>query len=411
MGKTGIRIMVQILLSLWLAFLALEVMLYWIMLGSSGRAAKSNLPDVGAEGESVFYLVSACRDGAALLPSLIKNWRSLNYPSAQRREMIVADNCSDETAAAARQFGVEVYERQALQNVGKGNAISEALSEYLQHQAFDALVVLDVDARVQPSFLRQAASYFARGADVLVFATYAKNPDETLLARVGDIIQGFLRLNQSGRAARGLHPILYGSHGYALSRSALNRLGWRTTTGQAAEDMELGLRSGLADLRVRYAPDIAVYNDVTAAPTDVRAQRTRWNAIYPPLIAQYVIPLLKRALLGRCQAWDGLFGELLLPSFANLFIFLFLTTLILGSLSKPYVFLRPYAAVSGGLWILDIVYFLTGLAKLRIRLGWAEWKGFAAHIVLRSWALVEGLWYVGVKDWAPAPHPPDKPHD
>ena len=40
--------------------------------------------------------------------------------------------------------------------------------------------------------------------------------------------------------------------------------------------------------------------------------------------------------------------------------------------------------------------------------GYLEMKGFMLHLYLRTLALVQGLFYVKVKDWAPAPHGPDE---
>jgi len=392
---------------IWIAYLAIELAMYWMPLFASFWADAPATGQAPAGYAPTFYLVSACRNESAVIPELAQNWRSLDYPAHKFQGMVIADNCTDNTAAIARELGLEVYERQDLSKVGKGNALNDALELYLQNKPFDILVVMDVDARVDAHFLHGAAAYFAQGADVVACATYAKNPNESLLAQVGDTIQAFLRLHQRGRASLGLDAILYGSHGYVLSRGALDKLVWHTTTGQVAEDMELRLRSTLAGLSVRYAPDLHVLNDVTADPASVRQQRTRWNSTYLPLIPQYLGPLLRKALEGEHQGWDTLFGLLLLPAFANLFLYLMMTLIGLLLLSLHWRTFAPAASVVAVLLFCDVMYFVVAMLRMGRRIGWKELKGFSVHVGLRTVALVQGLFYVGVKDWAPAPHAPE----
>jgi cellulose synthase/poly-beta-1,6-N-acetylglucosamine synthase-like glycosyltransferase len=391
-----------------LAFLALELALYWaplvaVLRRSDRRADEPPELPAGSPLPS-FIVLTPCRDGAACLPGFIKSFRDQNYPPELFRICVVADNCVDASAAVARTLGANVYERQNLKAVGKGNAINEVLHARFMNEDFNALVVLDVDDRVGPDFLRQAARYVVGGqAEVISCATYAKNPNETLYTHVGDLIQQLLRLHQTGRSLLGWDAVIYGSHGYVLTRPALERLSWHTTTGQIAEDMELRLRCGLRNIPVVYAPPLAVYNDVTAHPAEVRQQRMRWNSTYLPLIPHYIGPLLRQGLGGRRAAFEDLFGLLLLPSFANLFLYLSIA-LFAGAIAWPFNRLHTFTLVALSLWWLDIVYFYLAFHSMGISLGKRELKGFLAHLGLRAVALIEGLFFIHVKNWLPAPH-------
>jgi cellulose synthase/poly-beta-1,6-N-acetylglucosamine synthase-like glycosyltransferase len=216
-----------------------------------------------------------------------------------------------------------------------------------------------------------------------------------------------LRLHQEGRAALGWDATLYGSHGYALSRAALARLGWRTTTGHIAEDMELRLRCTLAGIPVQYAPSFHVLNDVTADAAEVHEQRRRWNSTYLPLIPDYVGPLARQGLQGSKKAWDTLFGLLLLPSFANLFFYITgLLCLTLG-LAYWHGLFGGLAGIAFGLWLADIAYFLFAFHRLGVPLRARELRGFLLHIGIRFIALLESLFYVHIKVWRPAHHERD----
>ena len=390
-----------------LAYLGIEVLLLWIVMMAARWGRAPRLPSDVKPGLR-YAIVTACRNGADCIPGLVDSFKAQDYPQDLFRLYLIADHCTDDSAAVGRSLGMEVFERRDPAPPGKGNALNDFLSQSLRHEPFDVMVVLDIDGRVDPNFLTLASAYFHDGASVLACTTYAKNPHETLLARVGDLIQGLLRLHQRGRAALGLDAILYGSHGYALTRGALETLGWRTTTGLIAEDMELRLRATVAGFPVRYARNLPVYNDVTADAASVREQRMRWNSTYWPLIPRYTGPLLRRFLHGDGKALETLFGVLLLPSFGNVFLSLMGLTIGLGALGWHFVFLRPYAWIALALWVANILYFFFFLSTLQVRVKLRDLWGFTVHVALRAWALAESVFYVRVKDWAPAPHHKDK---
>lgn len=397
--------------SLWLGYLALELGLYWVPLLAMWETRKRRPPELSHDTATGlfprFAILSACRDGAVCIPGLVKSFQNQTYPAERIDLYLVADHCTDDSAAVARRLGMTVLERKSPSIPGKGNAVSEMTNSVLRVQPFDYLVVLDIDARVKTDFLERAATYFSAGADLLSFATHAKNPTSSLLARAGDIIQALLRLHQSGRAALGLDAILYGSHGYALSRTALERLDWRTTTGQTAEDMELRLRATLKGLSLYYAADIEVFNDVTENAAAVREQRKRWNATYLPLITQYAGLLMRKAFQGNRRALEALFGLLLLPSFANLFLFISGSLLLFGALSFKWHGFWILMLGAALLWALDLAYFFVAFAVTRIRMTTLEIRALVAHLVLRTAALFESPFHLRAKDWMPAPHSED----
>lgn len=417
----------QILAGLWLAYLILELGCFWAVLlatpaglsmeplahsrrsGDTCDSKNVNLEEV----QPRIVVLSACRDGAACLPGLADTFKAQTYPADRFKLVLIADHCKDDSASVGRTLGMEVYERQNPSPSGKGNSIADILQNKLRHEAFDLLVVLDVDGRVHPDFLEKVAahanaSFATHRAIAFSGATYAKNPTDSPLAQVGDMIQGVLRLHQVGRSGLGLGAVFYGSHGYILSRPALERLEWRTHTGLQAEDMELRLRCALADIEVIYARDLAMYNEVPVHRADAREQRRRWNAIYPPLISDYFRPLLRKALHGSASTWDILFGVLLLPSFANLFLYLGLSTFLFGSFSFFWPLWRSWALLTGWLWFLDLLYLICMLYVSGATFSLRALRGLLEYLGVRISAMVEGLFYLRVKDWAAAAHQEDK---
>jgi 1,2-diacylglycerol 3-beta-glucosyltransferase len=404
-------VFVYLAVGAFLAFLGLELALSWapiLALRSHASVRTAGPETVNPRREPFFVVVSACRDGAPCIEGLVKSFQVQTYPQDRFKLFLVADNCKDNSAAVARSFGMDVYERHNLVTTGKGNALNEILQQRLKNETFDVMVVLDVDARVEPDFLRRAAAYFSGEPLALSCATFAKNPEETLFTRVGTLIQALLRVHQEGRAALGLGAVLYGSHGYAVSRAALERLDWHTTTGLVTEDMELRLRCTLESIPVRYAPDLSVYNDVTADAASTREQRRRWNSIFLSLFLRYVGPLTRKSLQGSGDALEALFGLLLFPAFANLFLYCLIMAVGLSVTAFWVPSFWPFAIIAVVLWLGDIAYFFAVFRAARTPLKWRDLRGFAAHIGIRLVALLEAIFFIRVKNWAPAPHQKDR---
>lgn len=76
---------------------------------------------------------------------------------ANDRLLVIADNCTDDTAAKARGAGAEVIERMNATERGKGFALSYASGE-LGRDPPDVVVVMDADCRVQSGTLRELAA-------------------------------------------------------------------------------------------------------------------------------------------------------------------------------------------------------------------------------------------------------------
>src|SRR4051812_30963422 len=65
------------------------------------------------------------------------------------RLLVVADNCSDDTAALARQAGAEVIERHDLVRRGKGFALDFGV-EHLARDPREIVVIVDADVKPAP---------------------------------------------------------------------------------------------------------------------------------------------------------------------------------------------------------------------------------------------------------------------
>jgi glycosyltransferase involved in cell wall biosynthesis len=77
----------------------------------------------------------------------------VDYPPHLRRIVVVADNCTDATAARAAEAGATVLERFDASQRGKGYALAYAFERTLADGVADGVVVVDADTTVTKNLL------------------------------------------------------------------------------------------------------------------------------------------------------------------------------------------------------------------------------------------------------------------
>src|SRR4051812_744657 len=103
-----------------------------------------------------FTILVPAHDEALVISECVRSLRAFDYPDEQWRVIVIADNCTDDTAALARTMGAHVYERTNPEQRGKGYALDWALSRLLHEDKgwTEAVIVFDADTLVEPQFLQ-----------------------------------------------------------------------------------------------------------------------------------------------------------------------------------------------------------------------------------------------------------------
>ena len=223
---------------------------------------------------------------------------------------VVADNCTDETAAAAAGAGAEVLVRRDEERRGKGWALDWAFAQ-LQGRGFDAFVIVDADSLVSANFLTAFGECFAGGAAAAQCAYLTANPNETAATRLLDIaLRAFNRLRPSGRARWGLSAGILGN-GFALRQSTLDTVPYSARS--IVEDLEYHLHLLHAGLRVEWVDAAVVYGVMPAAGSGRATQRARWEGGRLRMLREHFLPLLRDMARGRWSSVEPLFDLLLAP--------------------------------------------------------------------------------------------------
>ena len=231
------------------------------------------------------------------------------------RLVVVADNCSDATAAIAATSAAEVVERQDRERRGKGYALDFGV-QHLAAKPPEVVIVLDADCIAGPG----AVDRLARLAAVTrrpVQARYemAAGRDAGLKGRIAAfawIVRNYAR--PLGLARLGLPCQLMGT-GMAFPWEALRRA--PLATSHITEDVLIGIELARAGTAPLFCPEASVESAFPASDAGMSGQRTRWEHGTIALISR-MPGLLLQSLLRADDALASIALDLCVPPLALL---------------------------------------------------------------------------------------------
>ncbi len=294
------------------------------------------------------------------------------------RVLVVADNCTDRTAAIARSKGVEVIERFDEVNRGKGFALAAGVA-HMQADPPKVVVVVDADCRVEPGALEKLARMSA-GSGRPVQAVYLMEPPKD--AGIGALVSTFAFVVKNQPRARGLHrlglPVLLTGTGMAFPWAVLTKVD--LATGNLVEDLAIGLEMTERGYGPLYGEPAAVWGKLPSGKDAAVSQRTRWEHGYLSTIVKQCPWLVWRGLRSRRL---GLWVAALDLAVPPLSLLVMQGVLVLAVASAAAWF----TGVWWGVWVLGGAVVWCGLGLM---LAWAR---FARKLVPGA-ALLGIPWYM-----------------
>lgn len=207
--------------------------------------------------------------------------------------LVVADNCSDRTAAIARGQNVQVAERMDPERRGKGFALAFA-RDWLRADPPAAVIVLDSDCRTdRESLLALAGSCQQLGVPAQAINLLEPSRTAGPLVQVSSfafLIKNLVRQRGLQRLAGGVH--LTGT-GMCLPWPLFDSAD--LATASIVEDIRLGIELAALGKHPRLISECVVWSP-HAAQAQTLGQRSRWEGGFLSLARVAAPDLLKRGL-------------------------------------------------------------------------------------------------------------------
>jgi len=274
--------------------------------------------------------------------------------------VVVADNCTDETGAIARQLGVTVLDRENAEQRGKGYALDYGLN-YLSNNAPDIVVLVDADCLVDPHAIHDLVTMASEKNKPIqalyLMETPAKPGTKDLISALAFLVKNQVR--PTGLNNLGLPCLLTGT-GMAFPWQILKDA--PLASGNIVEDMQLGLDLSLAGSSPLFCPTARVTGILPQQSANATSQRTRWEHGHLQTLLTQVPRLLKGAIAQGRLDLLALALELAVPPLSLLVMLWVVGILITG-----------LAGILGGYWQPFITLAIAGLLMfIAIISAWAK---------------------------------------
>jgi 1,2-diacylglycerol 3-beta-glucosyltransferase len=352
-------------------------------------------------------------DEEILIDACLESLQRLAYPSDRRDVLVVADNCTDATAARVRSRGITCLERTDATQRGKPWAIAWAL-ERITVSDYEAIVILDADSLIDARFLHAIARRSPLASKVVQGYIDVSNPEEsavTRMARVWSAVR-FDVIN-AVKVRAGLNVPL--GDGMCIGSGVLAEHGWSAFS--LSETWEIYASMTAVGVRCVGASDAHLSAQEARSLKQSASQRKRWTAGRLAVLARYAPEILRSRRIRARQKLDCIAEMTSLGPAAHLGV---ATVLAAGALLGGIPFAVPVAAMLLASLIRPVTY--TSIALARDPAPGRAIRAFAFLPFYVLWRLaiqVSAMTRFGQSPWvrtsrhqpAPAPAEPVSPAD
>jgi cellulose synthase/poly-beta-1,6-N-acetylglucosamine synthase-like glycosyltransferase len=324
---------------------------------------------------SIAVLIPAHNEASVIAGTLTGMKRQLRQGD---RIMVVADNCSDNTAAIARDLGAVVVERFDRERHGKGWALDFGCKALASNPP-EVVIVIDADCTLSPGLLDQLASKALACAGPVQSAY--EMPPPTAPSAV-DTLSSFSILLKNVVRPRGLSalgfPCLLNGSGMAMPWQLIK--GAPLAGGHIGEEYQLSIDLAIEGFNTHFLPQGSVYGPLPSRGDVARQQRKRWGHTQLMTMKRHVPRLLHEAVRQKRFDLAALAADVAIPPLsilAFIAVATFAAAIAIGAASDQWA---P-AAVSGGC-LLTFSFVLT-----------LSWFRFGRKTI--TWTSLLGIpWYL-----------------
>lgn len=225
-----------------------------------------------------FAIIIPAHNEEKVIEKTLRSALQVNYPRELFDVIVVADNCTDQTAKIALQSGAIVFQRTDATRRGKGFALNWIIPQVLERlpaPGYAACVFVDADSVMMPQFLEEMNKSLHAGHRVIQSSDLVldnSNSWRVQLMLVAFALQNYVR--QLGKSRLGFSILLKGN-GMCFVADVLRTLKWDDAS--LGEDLDMGVDLIRRGEKIHFNPDAVVYALMPEQASSATTQRIRWE--------------------------------------------------------------------------------------------------------------------------------------
>lgn len=358
-----------------------------------------------------YAVLIAARNEEAVIPHLLDSIQEQDYPAELIDTYVVADNCTDQTAAVAEAHGATVFSRFNQKQVGKGYALNflfDHIRSLGKLDDYDAFLIFDADNLLSKDFITQINQLPSDGYQSFCGYRNTKNFGDNWIS--ASYALWFLHESTHANRSRyllGSNVIVNGT-GFGFTRELFQKMGgWNFTT--MAEDTEFVNWCITSGVKIGYCHDAIFYDEQPTTWSASVKQRTRWAQGGFQVSLKYIGRLLKSLFRGKWISYSSL--EMITLDFFGLSFSTLTAVLCLLLTALQTTFLGFLQALVSLLFATYMTFFVMG--TLTVLMDWKRILGttgqkikaiFAWPLFMLSFVPVSFCALFRKFEWTPIPH-------
>ena len=247
-----------------------------------------------AQANHHYAIIIAARNEENVIGQLLESIHGQTYPAEYMTTFVVADNCTDRTAAVAREHGAVCYERFNSDKRTKGFALQYLFGQIERDygiDTFDGYVIFDADNILNPDYMEKMNNAFDSGEKIITSYRNTKNWGNSCIAASYALHwMRTVRLENRAKSLLGMACRIQGT-GFMFANELVKN-GWNYT--DLTEDRAFCADAVRRGYRISYQNEAEFYDEQPESLAIAYRQRMRWAKGHLQAFRQISGGLLKR---------------------------------------------------------------------------------------------------------------------